>query len=94
MPSNFELQAPPPPLRVTPQDCRRTAAAGEIVVCGRSSDAYRVKEIKPPKGVEIDDGGVIGFNLSGSRVEPLMEQVEMPGGQISKRIMVTVKIPF
>lgn len=94
MPSDFELKSPAAPLRVTPEDCRRTAAAGEIVVCGRSADQYRAKEVKPPKGIEIHEGGVIGFDLGGSRVEPLLQQVEMPQGQISKRVMVTVKVPF
>jgi len=94
MPSDFELKPPAPSFRVTPEDCRRTAAAGEIVVCGRSSDQYRAKEIKPPKGIEIDEGGVLGFDLGGSRVEPLLQQVGMPDGRISKRIMVTVKVPF
>ena len=94
MPSDFELEPPPASLRITPQDCRRQAAAGEIVVCGRSSDLYRVKEIRPPKGVEIGEGGVIGLNLGGSRVEPQLQQVGMPDGRISKRIMVTVKMPF
>jgi hypothetical protein len=81
-------------MRVTPEDCRREAAAGEIVVCGRSADHYRVKELKPPKGMEIDEGGVIGLDLGGSRVEPALQQVGMPDGRISKRIMVTVKVPF
>ncbi|MGZ8287194.1 MAG: hypothetical protein ACXW27_01625 [Allosphingosinicella sp.] len=94
MPSDFELKSPTAPLRVTPEDCRRTAAAGEIVVCGRSPDHYRVKEIKPPKGVEIDEGGVIGLDVGGARVEPALEQVGMPDGRISKRIMVRVKVPF
>jgi hypothetical protein len=94
VPSDFELKPPPASLRITSEDCRRTAAAGEIVVCGRSADHYRVKELKPPRGIEIDDGGVIGLNLGGARVEPSMEQVGMPDGRISKRIMVKVKVPF
>lgn len=93
-PSDFELKSPAPSLRVTPEDCRRTAAAGEIVVCGRSPDSYRVMELKPPRGMEIDEGGVVGLNLGGARVEPLIQQVEMPQGRISKRVMVTVKVPF
>jgi hypothetical protein len=83
VPSDFDLKPPPPSLRITPEDCRRTAAAGEIVVCGRSPDQYRVRELKPPKGIEIDEGGVIGLNVGGARVEPSME-----------RIMVKVKVPF
>ena len=94
MPSEFELKPPGVSLRVTPQDCRRTAGVGEIVVCGRNQDEYRVTEINPPKGVEIDEGGVIGLDLGGARVEPRLDQVTMPDGRISKRIMVTVKVPF
>lgn len=94
VPSEFELKPPAASLRVTPQDCRRSAAAGEIVVCGRLADEYRLKEIKVPKGMEIDEGGVIGFDLGGARVEPGLSQVGMPDGRISKRIMVTVKVPF
>jgi hypothetical protein len=92
--SDFELKPPAMPLRATPEDCRREAAAGEIVVCGRDADAYRYKEVKPPAGIEVDSGGVIGFDLGGARVEPGLSQVTMPDGRVSKRIMVTVKVPF
>ncbi|HET9640631.1 MAG TPA: hypothetical protein VFP12_15635 [Allosphingosinicella sp.] len=94
MPSDFELKPAAVSLRIVPEDCRRTAAAGEIIVCGRSSEYYRAKELKPPKGIEIDEGGIVGFDLGGSRVEPALQQVVMPDGRISKRIMVTVKVPF
>ncbi len=94
VPSGFELKPAATSLRVTPPDCRRTAAAGEIVVCGRSPDEYRVREVKPPKGIEIDEGGVIGLDLGGARVEPSLSQVGMPDGRISKRIMLRVKVPF
>ena len=94
MASDFELKPPAAALRATRQDCRRSAAAGEIVVCGRRPDEYRLKEIEVPKGMEIDAGGIIGFDLGGARVEPGLNQVGMPDGRISKRIMVTVKVPF
>lgn len=94
MASDFELKPPAAPLRLTPDDCRRGSAAGEIVVCGRSPDEYRLKEIEVPKGMAIDEGGIIGFDLGGARVEPELSQVRMPDGRISKRIMVTVKVPF
>jgi hypothetical protein len=92
--SDFQLKPPPASLRVTPEDCRRSAAAGDIVVCGRSQEQHRVRELKPPAGIEIDEPGVIGMDLGGARVEPKLEQVGMPDGRISKRVMVTVKIPF
>jgi hypothetical protein len=94
MPSEFELKPPAVSLRVTPEDCRREAAAGEIVVCGRDADAYRYREIKPPAGIDVAEQGVIGLDLGGARVEPSLDQVTMPDGRISKRIMVTVKVPF
>jgi hypothetical protein len=94
VPSEFQLKPPAESPHLTPKDCRRGSAAGEIVVCGRSPDEYRLKEIRPPKGMEIDEGGVIGFDLGGARVEPGLSQVGMPDGRISKRIMVTVKVPF
>ena len=94
VPSEFVLKPPAPSLRATPQDCRRSAGVGEIVVCGRTQEQYRAREIEPPKGIEIDEGGVVGFDLGGSRVEPTLNQVGMPDGRISKRIMATVKVPF
>lgn len=94
MPSDFELKPAPVSMRVTPPDCRRSVGAGEVVVCGRNPDEYRVKELRPPKGIEIEEGGVIGFDIGGARVEPALEQVGMPDGRISKRIMVKVKVGF
>lgn len=94
VPGEFVLKPPAPSLRTTPEDCRRAARVGEIVICGRGQDEYRAKELRPPKGIEIDEGGVVGFHVGGARVEPTLSQVGMPDGRISKRIMVTVKIPF
>jgi hypothetical protein len=94
VPSEFVLKPPAPSLRATPQDCRRSAGVGEIIVCGRAQEQFRARELKPPKGMEIDEGGVIGFDLGGARVEPGLSQVGMPDGRISKRIMVTVTVPF
>jgi hypothetical protein len=92
--SDFELKPPPVSSRVIPEDCRREAAAGEIVVCGRDSEIYRYKEVKLPAGIEVDSGGVIGFDVGGARVEPSLSEVGMPDGRVSKRIMVTLKVPF
>lgn len=94
MPSDFELKPPPVSPRIVPPDCRSSAAAGEVVVCGRNPDEYRVRELRPPKGIKVDEGGVIGFDMGGARVEPALEQVGMPDGRISKRIMVKVKVGF
>lgn len=94
IPSDFELKAPGAPERIIPDDCRRSAAAGEIVVCGRNPDQYRARELKPPKGIEVKAPGVIGRYVGNARVEPLLEELAMPQGQISKRIMITVKVAF
>jgi hypothetical protein len=94
-PSEFELKPRAPALRATPEPCRRTAATGDIVVCGRSEDLYRFREIRPPSGLDINSGGIIGLDLGGgARMGPTLEEVGMPDGRVSKRIMVTVKVPF
>jgi hypothetical protein len=94
IPSDFELKAPGAPERIIPDDCRRSAAAGEIVVCGRNPDQYRARELKPPNGIEVHEPGVVGLDIGGVRIEPKLEEVQMPQGQISKRVMVTVKVAF
>ena len=80
--------------RLTPENCLRAAAEGEIVVCGRP-DQYRVAELK--RRPEWGEAGIpkLGMTLGpGATLAPKLEQVEMPGGQICKRIMATVKISF
>lgn len=64
----------------------------EIVVCGRRGDGYRVKEMdsrysEKPVRAEVDLGG-------GATAKAYLEQVELPGGQISRRVMVGVKTKF
>ena len=75
-------------------DCSRRPA-GEIVVCGRRGDGYRVKELPLPEGVEPETAGDGSFGIGlakGVRVEA--EQVSRPDGWRDNRIMVKVKIPF
>ena len=91
-PVDYTLPPQPRSERIV-ADCRSDVAAGEIVVCGRR-DAHRYREAAPPKGVETGGSSVIGTYVGGARVEPLLEQVQMPNGMISKRVMVTVKVAF
>jgi hypothetical protein len=63
-------------------------------VCGRSQEQHRLRELKPPAGIEIDEPGVIGDQHRRRPRRAQLEQVGMPDGRISKRVMVTVKIPF
>ena len=79
--------------RVLP-DCSRRSA-GEIVVCGRRGDGYRVTELALPEGVEPETTGDGSFGIGlakGVRVEA--EQVSRPDGWRDNRVMVKVKIPF
>ena len=76
------------------QDCSRRSA-GEIVVCGRRGDGYRLKELEPPDGVEPTAAGDGSFGVGlakGVRVEA--EQVTRPDGWRDNRFLVKVKIPF
>jgi hypothetical protein len=59
----------------------------------RSHDEHGVRELRPPPGI-VDRSGVIGVDLGGARLEPKLGQIAMPESRISKRIMVTVKVPF
>ena len=72
-------------------DCPREE--GEIVVCGRRQDEdagvkYRREFAEQqPLAAEIGIGG-------GAKARAFVDQVGMPDGQISKRIMVGIKVPF
>ena len=77
---------------------RLRACAGrdpdEIVVCGRrpGTDAYPLEEMSRrfeprPTVAEIGIGG-------GGTARAYADSVQMPNGEISKRIMVGIKLPF
>lgn len=69
--------------------------ADEIVVCAprrRREGAYPFEEMarkfgEEPIRAEMGLGGV-------AKARAYVESVEMPGGQISKRVMIGVKLPF
>jgi hypothetical protein len=87
------------PVEFDLKEWRPSASCGggssdEIVVCGARPDAdrYRVGPVssrfdEEPLVAEIGLGG-------GARAGAYVESVEFPGGFISKRIMVGVKLPF
>lgn len=95
------LQAAPQPLpldfdlaRVKPANpCETGGAGSDIVVCGRRPKAdydYEKWEREfrtVPLVAETSIGG-------GAKARVYVESVEMPGGQISKRAMVGVKLGF
>ena len=81
-------------LRPAPTAACREQNASEIVVCGRrqGGDGYRLKEmprtfVEKPLRAETSIGG-------SAKARAYVEQVQMPDGQISKRIMFGVKLPF
>jgi hypothetical protein len=78
--------------RIVPAECDR-GRGGEIVVCGRSSDRHRLREVPPPPGIERREGP-IGVDVPFGRVEPSLQTVVRPDGWIDKRVMVTLKMPF
>ena len=91
VPIDFDLA------RVKPAEPERGCATdnpSEIVVCGRRplrndypleamAERYREKPVR----AEIGLGG-------GATGRAYLEQVEMPQGQVSRRIMFGVKLPF
>ena len=93
-PTDWRLKARPAPELITPGRCREGGARGDIVVCGR-----RPKEFLPgtPEGAEefeSDGPGRIVRDIGIGTLSPELEQVEMPDGQISKRILVRFRMPF
>ena len=70
-----------------------TGTGAEIVVCGRrrSADAdhdrYRPEFSEKPLLAEIGIGG-------GATARVFVDSVGMPNGEVSKRIMVGIKVPF
>lgn len=92
IPSDFQLKPAERSERILPPPCR-PGRGDEIVVCGRSED-QRLRESKLPPGVRVREGGVVGIDLGDARIEPKLEQAPMPRGAVSKRVMVTVKVPF
>ena len=66
--------------------------ASEIVVCSRREDGYRLKEM--PSTYEEEPLRAEKLIGGGATARAYVEQVEMPGGQISKRAMIGVRWPF
>ncbi|QAY79053.1 hypothetical protein [Sphingosinicella sp. BN140058] len=94
VPSDFDLakiRAADTDLSITGR-CAASNAA-EIVVCGRrrspdaDRDRYRPEFAEKPLRAEIGIGG-------GATARAFVDSVAMPNGEVSKRVMVGVKLPF
>jgi hypothetical protein len=87
LPIDFDLA------KVKPGDpCRTGGGGSEIVVCGRRSGSYDYEKWErmfktDPLVAEIGIG-------PGAVARAWVESVPMPGGQISKRAMVGVRLKF
>ena len=89
VPVEFDLARAPP--RAPAQGCA-PGDASEIVVCGRRGNPYRLH----PLGDRYDEKPIVAETSigRGASVRAYGDSVEMPGGQVSKRAMVGVKLRF
>ncbi len=88
--AGFDLARMPP---AAPDACQGQNAS-DIVVCGRrqAGDGYRLKELprtfeEKPLRAETS----IGY---GATARAFVDSATMPDGQISKRAMIGIKVPF
>lgn len=65
---------------------------GEIIVCGHTRSPYRLTPIGPPPGPAERPPMTIPF--LGGTANLGATQAGMPDGKQSKRLMITVKLPF
>jgi hypothetical protein len=92
-PVDFDLARAKPGEPVLRRACTG-ASPGEIVVCGRPPPGgdYPLEEM-----AKIYESGPLDSEVSlgdGVRGSVTVSSVEMPGGQISKRVMVNVGVKF
>ena len=91
---DYVLPQPGPKMDGGPITGCRAEAPGEIVVCGRRSDLYRLEELKPPPGAaEPLPDGTFGVALA-KGLSAEVEQVTRPDGLRDTRAMIKWKIPF
>lgn len=80
-------------LRLTPRRCP-PATEGEIVVCAGDPETFRLRPIEglveTPEGLPRAELG-LGGNMA---MDVHLEKVELPGGVVSNRVMVGVKLKF
>lgn len=83
------------PAAWTPTTCPPTADGGDIVVCGRqdAAEQFRLRPL-PEKYVPVAGPGM-GFDLGkGARANLHTERGGTIDGKVSKRVMMTVTMPF
>lgn len=85
-----ELKPAKPAAPSTP--CGETDGRGEIIVCGRAKDAYRLPRIDQDRYAERPVRAETGIGRARVGVEA--EQGTLPNGQSSPRAMLRLKLPF
>jgi hypothetical protein len=64
----------------------------EIVVCGSRGDSYRYRAL--PEGPEPQLPRAEIRLPGGASAKAHLDSATMPGGMVSKRVMITIKKPF
>lgn len=87
------------PLDLNPLTLRRRCGTegDEILVCGRRGESpYRTPPLPPaPLDPERETHIPFGFDIGqGMRLGPTIDQVTLPGGFISRRVMMTLRTRF
>ncbi|WP_114952326.1 hypothetical protein [Sphingosinicella terrae] len=94
MPLPFDLRTIPSDQgRGGPETCGETEG-DEILVCGRRRDDERYR-VRMPANPYAEAPVRAGMGLGGGATAVVQVQsVEFPAGQISKRALVTIRVPF
>jgi len=86
--------APIREIHILPPPCK-SGGRDEIVVCGRDDSRERLGELRPPRGIVVQEEGPISVAIPGlGVVEPRLVQRLRPDGTVSQGFMVSLKIPF
>lgn len=84
-------QLPAAPRPRSDKPCPLVVTA-DVVVCGREDDRFRLPRLPDQK--ERDGLGRAETSIGPARIAAEAEQVALPGGQQSKRLMMRLKLPI
>ena len=72
--------------------CPVAAESGDVVVCGRNDDHYRLHPL--PEQAQRDGLPKAEVRIGNAKLAAEAEQATLAGGQQSPRMMVRLKMPF
>lgn len=89
------LQAVAPPDIPPRKPCQPASEGKEVVVCGRADqEQYRLRPL-PQKYQKPPDGPGMGFDLCGGKKLNVFTSSEAAlNGQLDKRVMIKLRLPF